>query len=282
MTKLPVNAKLLGHVFKTIDVTWDHKDTILYALGVGATPEGELDFLYEGRGPKVLPDFAVIAGGRGLADIMEYIDLRMESVLHGDQAFSLMRPIPPRASGRLSSKIVEVWDKGKAAVLGIESVLEDSDGVLLTTYSSIFVQGAGGFGGERGPAAGGKNAPPERGPDLILSEKTLPQQGALYRLTGAWNPVHIDPEVARLGGYEAPFMHGLCTYGFVARAALKALCGGDPARFKSMTGRFSGLVLFGDTIITKIWKTAPGVAVILAETQKGNTVLSQAKVTFSG
>ncbi|MEQ1889350.1 MAG: MaoC/PaaZ C-terminal domain-containing protein [Alphaproteobacteria bacterium] len=281
MAKLPLNGKLLGHVFEAVEVSWDHKDTILYALGVGAKPAGQLEFVFEGKGPKVLPSFAVIPGGRGMAAAIENIDLRLEMLLHGEQSFTLRRPIPPRAKARVFSRIIEVWDKGKAVVVGIEGTLEDNDGVLLTTYASLFVRGAGGFGGERGPATDGKNAPPERAPDAIVSETPLLEQGAIYRLSGDWNPIHIDPEFARMGGFDAPFMHGLCTYGFVGRAALKALCGNDPAKFVSMTGRFADRVLFGDTIITKMWKTAPGEAIILAETQKGNIVLSQGKVTYA-
>ncbi|MDP1670482.1 MAG: MaoC family dehydratase, partial [Alphaproteobacteria bacterium] len=186
----------------------------------------------------------------------------------------------PRAKAKVYGKIVDVCDKGKAAVEGIESTLEDKDGVLLTTYASLFVRGAGGFGGERGPSTEGRNAPPERAPDETVSETPLLEQGAIYRLSGDWNPIHIDPEFAKLGGFDAPFMHGLCTYGFVGRAALKGLCGGDPAKFTSMTGRFADRVEFGDTIITKMWKTAPGEAIIQAETQKGNIVLSQGKVTY--
>ncbi|MSP42573.1 MAG: 3-alpha,7-alpha,12-alpha-trihydroxy-5-beta-cholest-24-enoyl-CoA hydratase [Alphaproteobacteria bacterium] len=280
MAKLPMNAKLLGHVFEPIEVSWDHKDTILYALGVGAKPEGQLDFVFEGKGPKVLPSFAVIPGGCGLAAAIENVDLRLEMLLHGEQSFTLSRPIPPRAKGRVYSKIIEVWDKGKAAIVGVESTLEDSDGVLLTTYASLFVRGAGGFGGERGPAGEARNTPLERAPDAVVSETPLLEQGAIYRLSGDWNPIHIDPEFARLGGFDAPFMHGLCTYGFVCRAALKTLCSDDPAKFTSMTGRFADRVLYGDTIITKIWKTAPGEAILHAETQKGNIILSQGAVTY--
>lgn len=281
MAKLPLNGKLLGHVFEAVEVSWDHKDTILYALGVGAKPADQLAFVYEGKGPKVLPTFAVIPGGRGMAGAIENVDLRLEMLLHGEQSFTLKRPIPPRAKAKVYGKIVEVWDKGKAAVIGIESTLEDKDGVLLTTYASLFVRGAGGFGGERGPSTEGRNAPPERSPDAVVSETPLLEQGAIYRLSGDWNPIHIDPEFAKMGGFDAPFMHGLCTYGFVGRAALKALCGDDPSKFTSMTGRFADRVEFGDTIITKMWKTAPGEAIIQAETQKGNIVLSQGKVTYS-
>ena len=107
------------------------------------------------------------------------------------------------------------------------------------------------------------------------------QQAALYRLTGDRNPIHIDPQFAKFGGYDKPFLHGLCSYGFAGRALLKTLCGGDPAKFGSMTGRFSDQVYPGDQLITKIWKTGKGEAVYTMETQKGNIVLNQAKATFT-
>ena len=93
--------------------------------------------------------------------------------------------------------------------------------------------------------------------------------------------LHIDPDFATAAGYDKPFMHGLCTYGFVGRAVLASLCDGDPARFRSMTGRFAERVQFEDTIVTRIWKTAEGEAIVQAEDQNGAVVLSQAKVTYA-
>jgi acyl dehydratase len=122
--------------------------------------------------------------------------------------------------------------------------------------------------------------PPERKPDHVVEDVTRPEQGAVYRLSGDRNPIHIDPDFAKMAGFEKPFVHGLCTYGFVGRAILKALCGGDPARFLHFEARFADQVYFGDTIITKMWKTGDGEAIVQAETQKGNVVLSQARAKY--
>jgi acyl dehydratase len=108
----------------------------------------------------------------------------------------------------------------------------------------------------------------------------LPQQGAIYRLSGDLNPMHIDPEFAKNFGFEAPFLHGLGTYGIVGRAILGSVCGNDPARFTSFSARFADRVMYEDDIITKIWVTGPGTGIVRAETQKGNTVLSQAQATW--
>jgi len=275
-----ISADLVGTVFEPITTSWSKKDTILYALGVGAKPEDELEYLYEGKGPLVLPTYAVIPALKTMSNLRQAVKLKLHRLLHGEQSFELLRPLPAEADLTIDSYISEVWDKGKSAVLGITAEASDKDGPLFRAHSTLFYIGGGGFGGEAGPSSADKNRPPECEPDIRVEYITQAEQGALYRLSGDPVPLHIDPEFARKAGYEKPFMHGLCTYGFVGRAALHALCGGDASRFKSMTGRFSARVQFCDHIITHIWKTAPGEAILQAQTQNGDVVLSQARVTF--
>ncbi|MFP6808056.1 MAG: MaoC/PaaZ C-terminal domain-containing protein [Pseudomonadales bacterium] len=276
-----LSPDLVGTKFEPVQISWTQKDTMLYALGVGAKPADELNFLYEGKGPLVLPTYAVIPGMRALGNIRQAVKLKLQRLLHGEQGFELLRPLPANAEITLHSEISEVWDKGKAGVIAVTATAEDKDGPLFKSYSSLFYIGGGGFGGEPGPSSRDKNVPPAREPDFVVKYETLPEQGAIYRLSGDLVPLHIDPEFAASAGYDKPFMHGLCTYGFVGRAALACLCDGDPARFKSMTGRFAERVQFEDTIVTKIWKTDDGEAIIKAEDQNGVVVLSQAKVTYS-
>ena len=127
------------------------------------------------------------------------------------------------------------------------------------------------------------------GPDLwadraaqadFVEDAVQPEQGAIYRLSGDPNPIHIDPDFARMAGFEAPFLHGLCTYGIVGRAILNTVCGNDPKRFVSFSARFADQVFYGDDVITKIWETGSGEGIVRAESQKGNTVLSQARVSW--
>jgi acyl dehydratase len=275
-----ITPDLVGTRFEPIVTSWNEKDTILYALGVGAKPEGELEYLYEGKGPRVLPTYAVIPSLMTMGNLRQAVKLKLHRLLHGEQSFELLRPLPAKTQITLNSHISEIWDKGKSAVLGITADASDGEGPLFKAHSTLFYRGGGGFGGEAGPSTADKNRPPERKPDEQVEYVTQPEQGAIYRLSGDRVPLHIDPEFARKAGYDKPFMHGLCTYGFVGRAALQALCGGDASRFRSMKGRFSERVQFGDHIITKMWRTAPGEAIIQAETQGGNVVLSQAKVNF--
>ena len=123
----PIAADLVGFTTDPTPVSWDEKDVLLYACGVGARPESDLDFLYEGHGPKVLPTYAVVPGMLGMSAILGGgVDIELMMVLHGEQSITLHREIPPRASATVTGRISEVWDKGKAAVIGCEGVVAEN------------------------------------------------------------------------------------------------------------------------------------------------------------
>jgi acyl dehydratase len=258
---------------------WSSKDAMLYALGVGARPYDDLDFLFEGKGPKVLPTFGVIAGMAGMGVMGQIEGVNPVMILHGSQGIELHRELPPDVKLTLQGEVTAIWDKGSAAVIEIQTTGSDENGPLFKSKAGIFARGSGGFGGERGPSTKGVNAPPERAPDHVVEDETRIEQAGVYRLSGDRNPLHIDPEFAKMGGFETPILHGLCTYGFVGRAILNTLCGRDPARFGSFEARFTDVVYPGDTIITKLWVDG-NEAIVQAETQKGNVVVAGAKTTF--
>ncbi len=277
----PISAALAGREFPSVDVKWEEKDVQLYAVAVGARPKTELDFVYENKGPKVLPTFAVIPSLNIMGSAIVGVQMNLAMLLHGEQKITLHRLLPAKFSGKGVAKITEVYDKGKAAVIGVTSTVADDQGPLFTAHATLFIRGAGGFGGERGPSSEETAVKiPARAPDHVVEQATHEEQGALYRLTGDRNPIHIDPQFAMFGGFKEPFLHGLCTYGFAGRAVLHALCGSDPARFVSLSVRFSDQVYPGDTIITKIWDEGNGKAVVQVETQKGNVVLKDCRVEY--
>lgn len=292
MVKQPLSAELVGLELPSVTWSWGWRDAVLYALGIGSRPgdgalveaeadEGGLDFLYERRGPKVYPTFAVIPGMAALGGVSKVVDLDIARMLHGEQAITMHRPFPASGELTVAGRIVDVWDKGTAAVIGVESTLIDSDGPVATTYASLFAKGYGGFGGERGPDTAGIHQPPDRDPDHVVQDVVRPEQAALYRLSGDRVLLHIDPDFARRAGYPGPFLHGLCTYGFAGRAVLASLCDNEPERLQSMTGRFADLVWMNDTIVTKMWEIGDGEAVFRSETQGGAVVLSHAHVRYA-
>jgi len=250
---------------------YNERDVMLYAIGVGAR---ELEFVYE-RNLKVLPTFAVIPAFPALMGLAGSVEINPVMILHGEQGFRIHKTIPVKGKLTTSGKVTGVYDKGKGALVTIEAETRDEQGDLLfVNTSGIFVRGAGGFGGDRGPEAG--NLPPERAPDRVVEMQTLPIQAIIYRLSGDRNPLHVDPGFAQMAGYDRPILHGLCTFGHVGRAVLAEYCGNDPSRFAGMSVRFSGVVFPGDTITTEMWDEGNGRIVLQAKTQAGRVVISNA------
>ncbi|SDK02314.1 MaoC/PaaZ C-terminal domain-containing protein [Streptomyces indicus] len=260
---MPIDAaKAVSSEPRSTDLTWDHKDIQLYHLGLGAgipaTDPDELRYTLESK-LQVLPSFATVAGG-GMAAAgglsAPGIDVNLAAVLHGGQTVTLHRPIPVKGKAVQTSTIPAVYDKGKAAVIVMRSEVADDDGPLWTCDTQIFVRGEGGFGGERGPS--NRLELPDRAPDRTVEKPIREDQALLYRLSGDWNPLHADPEFAKLAGFDKPILHGLCSYGMTLKAVVDSLLDGDVTRVRSYTTRFAGVVFPGETLRIRIWRLAEG------------------------
>ncbi len=259
---MPLNPDAVGSKGDPIEVTWNSKDCLLYAVGIGAGTD-ELPFTTENTNDVeqiVFPTFPVVLGwGRGSA-MSNIGSFNPALLVHGQQSISLHRPIPLEGTATMQSEVTAMYDKGKAAVV-VTSTEANMDGEpLYTNTSSMFIRDAGGWGGERGPS-GPQHEPPDRSPDQQLTYQTSPDQALVYRLSGDRNPLHSDPSFAAMGGFDRPILHGLCTYGFTGRALLHTLCDSDPGKFERMEGRFTSPVFPGEALTVKMWEIGDGAAV---------------------
>lgn len=275
-----IDLKLIGRKSEPVvfDYTW--RDVVLYALGVGASVD-DLSFIYENAegGLKVLPSFCVVPAIRAFPRMEG--DLDWSLMLHGEQHVRVHRPLP--AQGRMIQvgELTRIYDKGKGALIQIEIKGSDEGGhPLYDIVWSIFYVGGGGFGGDPGPRPESLAPPPGAPPDFSVAYTTTENQAALYRLSGDLNPLHLDPEAARRGGFDRPILHGLCTYGIATRAIVNKLLTGDVSRFREFKARFSSVVFPGDTITTEGWKDGDGRYLIQCRTERG-VVLSQAYARIS-
>jgi acyl dehydratase len=251
--------KILNWPFAPVVQSYTEKDCILYALGLGLgenpTDANELQYVYE-KGLRTFPTMAVVLGhpGAWLTDPESGID--MTKVLHGEQSLDIHKPLPVEATVVAQTKVVEVVDKGadKGAVLITERRLHDQQTKELycTQRSVIMARGNGGFGGPV-TSVPRPHALPERDADYIIEIRTSPQAALLYRLSGDYNPLHVDLELAARLGFAAPVLHGLASYGVAARAVLQACEESDADRLKSFSLRFSKPVYPGETISTEVW-----------------------------
>jgi acyl dehydratase len=232
------------------------RDTVLYALGIGAT---ELDFLFEER-LKALPMMAVTLGYPGFFWRDPALGANWQKILHGEQSTILHAALPVEGEIVGSTVIEALYDKGadKGALAMVTREIHDGAGThLATSRSMTFLRGDGGFGGST-EGAPVPHAIPDRAPDDVVTLATAANQAQIYRLSGDLNPLHIDPDVAKAGGFDAPILHGLATYGVIGRALLAARCGNEPVRLKRLDGRFSSPVYPGETIETSIWDEGDG------------------------
>ena len=258
---MPIDPSVaVGATLPTQDFSWSSSDVLLYhlALGAGADPVDPRELRYTIEdGLQVLPTFGVVAQTvhRFEPPAVEYpgISIDLAKVLHGTQRIDVHRPLPADGKARAVARVKGVYDKGSAAVVETETLVSDLDGQpLWTNTSSIFAKGEGGFGGDRGPA--GPGAPPEREPDAVIVTPTAPQQALWYRLLGDRNPLHSHPEFAARAGFPRPILHGLCTYGMVAKAVVDAELDGDAAAVGGYGVRFAGVVFPGETLRTSVWR----------------------------
>lgn len=252
---MALNLDALGKVLGPETFEYGPDQAILYALGVGVEAN-ELQFLYENN-LKVLPSFCVVATRRSKhLGIYQLLNISLQKLLHGENRIEIFQPLPKQATFTATNTIKAIYDKGpgKGAVVVTEIEAKDAEGKLLfRNISSAFVRGEGGWGGDRGPS-GPKNVPPDRTPDEFVVYETEPDQAIIYRLSGDKNPLHIDPDFAKLAGFDKPILHGLCTYGHVCRAVLRAFCDNEPARLRMLEVRFSGVVYPGETLTTELWR----------------------------
>ena len=276
----------LGAELEPVEFSWTSSDVQLYhlALGAGADPLAprELRYLTDGT-PQVLPTFSSVAASFHMTEPPKVsfpgVEIELSRVLHASEAVSVAKPLPPSGSGRATTRITDIWDKGKAAVIVNETTVTDGDGnPLWSTKRSIFARGEGGFGGERGPSSSGGT--PDRAPDFEIDIPVLPQQALLYRLCGDRNPLHSDPRFASAAGFPRPILHGLCTYGMTCKALVDHVLDGDASAAASYGARFAGVVFPGETIRLNAWRDGTGfVGVVTAPGRDNVTVLSDVELT---
>lgn len=248
--------------------------TLLPDLGVGAK-RTDLPLVFENdENFMLLPTFGVIPTFNAVApfsmgDVVPNFSPMM--LLHGEQYLEIRSfPIPTETTATSYPKLVEVVDKGNAGIVVTGSTTKDkkTGKDLFYNESTVFIRGSGGFGGpskgtDRG-AATRVYKPPGRAPDAVVEEATTEEQAAVYRLSGDRNPLHIDPEFSKVGGFKTPILHGLCFFGIAGKAVFQKY-----GMFRNIKVRFAGVVLPGQTLVTEMWK-------------EGNVVVFQTKVKETG
>lgn len=289
-----VNHEILENIEKAkkldsegTEFSYDDKTVILYNLSIGAK-RTDLPYIYEGSESfQALPTFGVVpffgsAAPFNLEDIVPNFSPMM--LLHGEQYLEICKyPIPTAAKLVTHLKLVEVLDKGNAAIVvqGAETKDAITGEALFYNEFTTFIRGSGGFGGptkksKRG-AATAEHKPPSRHPDASIEEKTSEEQAAVYRLNGDRNPLHIDPEFSKVGGFKNPILHGLCFFGISGKHIYQTY-----GAFRNIKVRFAGTVLPGQTLRTEMWKDGSKVIFQTKVIETGKLCIAAAGVELVG
>jgi acyl dehydratase len=272
---MAIDPNAIGAVTEPMLFEWTDRDTLLYALGVGAGTD-DLSFTTEnshGITQQVLPTYAVICcPAFGAAAKIGTFNWAM--LLHGSQAIRLHAPLPPAGKLSVVSEVADIQDKGEGknaiVVLRGRGTDPDTQTLVAETLTTLVIRGAGGFGGEPGQRPAAPEFP-DREPDARIPLPTREDLPLIYRLSGDRNPLHSDPWFAReMAGFPRPIMHGLCTYGVSGRALVAELGKGDAAKITAISARFTSPVFPGETLTTLIWRTEPGKAVYRTEASGAN------------
>ncbi|KAK4466426.1 hypothetical protein QBC42DRAFT_259532 [Cladorrhinum samala] len=271
---LEAQQKALQTESKGTEFTYTERDIMLYNLGIGAK-RNQLNYVFEGAEDfQVIPTFGVIPPfdtefPYSFDDLVPNFSPMM--LLHGEQYLEVKKyPIPTAAKLISKGKLLEVVDKGNAAIVkqAVSTTHAETGEEIFYNEMTVFLRGCGGFDGQKKPkdrgASTAANKPPARAPDFVVEEKTTEEQAALYRLSGDYNPLHVDPAFAKMGGFKVPILHGLCFFGIAGKAVYEKF-----GKFKNVKVRFAGSVLPGETLVTEMWKD-------------GNKVIFQTKVKETG
>lgn len=277
-------AKVRG--FKTKSATYElsSRNAILYALGLGYSSDPmnvkDLDFTYElAEDFKIFPTIGAVfypldLAFEALRDCPGMPDFNPMMLLHGEEMLKLYRPLKPDHVYQVQGIIEDIQDKSKGALVIVRiSAYEDKElkNLAVDTICTLFIRGIGGFETNKNTKAETYVSipkPPKMEPDAVLTQKTNPNQAILYRLSGDYNPLHIDPSMASMGGFNQPILHGLCSYGVIGKLLTEKYLNNDISKFESMAARFTSHVFPGETIVVKAWKMGEGSVIFSASTKE--------------
>jgi acyl dehydratase len=268
------------------EVRYSDREVILYALGIGLGRDPlnnkELKFVYE-NDLQTVPTMATVLA-MGLPTLAR-APINWVMLVHGEQRLTIHKPLPPfDAEVIADERCVGAVDKGenKGALIFLEKTIREktSGEKLCTLGATLFARGNGGFSGPKdgGP---GPHPIPSRAPDLVVECDTRPDQAFLYALSGDRNPLHRDPMIAKMAGFERPILQGLCTYGTACRAILQGVVDYDAKKIVGFDVRFSAPLYPGETVVSEIWVDGPVVSFQCRAKEREIAVLKNGKCTLA-
>lgn len=266
-----------------LELNYNWRNLALYALSVGANVSDELDYVYE-KNQKIIPTYwASILGLEEFTDSYEYGQYIPETLHYGFDIIYHKKMLKNEGKIRYKLQLKEIYDRGdkRGSLAVVEAVAYDENGEkLFTLITKDIDMSSGGFGGEKPLQR--SVLYPKREPDKIIKDFIGPNQAALYRIDNDTNILHIDPEFAKIGGFNRPIIMGMCTAGYACRALIKAYCWGRPEMITGFGVRFTNVLEPGTNICTQLWRCDDhNIVFKLLNEETGEAVLDYCYATIS-
>jgi len=284
----PDVSKFINKGWKEVKVTYNRRDLITYAIGIGCD---ELKYCYESDNKfAMFPTYPFVLGFKGSdQDVVQFPSPAMiatnttppvkgiKTGLDGQRLIEVINELPAEGGEFvLKSRLVTVQGKAKGVVVESESIVCGTDGKeYIKMLNATFLVGPKGVG-NAGTSRFVKVARPSGAPDAVVEYQTLRNQAHLYRLSGDYNPLHIDPRFAKFGGFKEPILHGLCSLGFSARAVVNKY-----GKFNKLSLRFASPVYPGETLVVSMWKTGNKVVFSTSVKERNKVVIDNAWVELA-
>uniref|UniRef100_A0A671MPU8 Peroxisomal multifunctional enzyme type 2 n=1 Tax=Sinocyclocheilus anshuiensis TaxID=1608454 RepID=A0A671MPU8_9TELE len=256
-------SSAVGQTLPEMSFSYTHMNCILYALGVGMSSRepDQLKFLYEGHEDfSCLPTFGVIPAQSAMTGLGSIPGLNIDFTrvsIHVSVGLLCLHVYPRTLTSRAT--VADVLDKGSGMVILLDVHTYSGRELVCYNQFSVFVVGAGGFGGKR------------KSQKAVVNEKPFN--------TFSWTVSQtVINEWITVSGFESPILHGLCSFGFAARHVLKQYAANDVSRFKSIKVRFAKPVYPGQSLQTEMWKEANRIHLQCKVKETGDVVLSGAYI----
>jgi len=272
--------RAVGYEYPAYPVSWKKRDLLLYAVGIGAK-NSDLNFTYElDNNFAAFPTYpTVLSLKRDHDDVTLFSDLLKgrsgppslpkfdpNRVVHATQSIDILKQLPSESGTgwKLKQRVTSIQENKSGVIIESENLLVDPHGIpYARLFGSSFNLGAKITGQRFGKSIAsppkGKPIPKDRKPDWVIRDQTTPEQAIIYRLSGDYNPLHIDPRIGSAAGFGGVILHGLSTYGFTARALLSAIGGNNASALKFFGVRFTSPVKPGDLLEVCAWDMGKGV-----------------------
>ncbi len=283
---MPIRAAAVGSQTERYPFDASKRRCLAYAAALGET--GDVYFDDARPGGVVAPPAMVVSpewpASRDLRLIPEFGVTPAEHlrVVHAQQDTQFHRAIRPgdqlAAKGRLVS--VERIKPGAKTVTKL--TLETDTGVAVaTSYSTAIYRSVE----TDGPDTVAEAAPdwPDGGAPGAWTETIVPIARNLPHIytecADIFSAIHTEREVALAAGLPDIILHGTCTWALASKEIINSRLGGDPARLRRFSGRFTGMVIPG-TDITIRHAEADGIVHYEVIAADGSKAISNGRALF--